>query len=1130
MNMIKGTTLVTNTEAKVSRNTSGKNSHNSLSIPSVTSVVSGSSTAPTTISSSSVSEKRQQNAEVRKNRRNRKEKMSLASAKESSVIFPAVITTAMLSRASTVTTTSDIALLTNAMGRVSLHASTSSYSQTATTSVVSTVNTNSSTSQSSANNKRKKNDVIKPVDSIKSRVADLDDFGPYSGNTKFPPPRDFDRIKKTIEKMRMSQNDMLNVIEKDSCLPGKLGCTPLGTSPRKGQRKDEGWKEVTRKSSKKTPDVAHGPAGDECSNCRSKMVNIPGTASDECCHCRSKKVIVPASVISRVIGRGGCNINSIRETSGAHVDIEKSQKGVVDRVITIKGSAEATRMAHAMINTLVQEPEKDLSEIIARVKGKPVEKTQQTPVTIGDFAIGMFTVPTTNSQSANSISQKSNMSKSGSSRQPGGSSSTVNGRSGGASVGQAPTNAWQNPVPGSGGPASPRRSPQKQLPPSLVPHSSSAPPPSLDAKVVGRPAPVDVRRQGMSTSAAVPLTSGTAANIQKANSALGRPGSELRQQTMPPSTAGVVGQKPSRPAPSNVRLLQRQATGTVRADPQPLPIVSSHISSLSSPGVTSSSGIASSANFSTFQLWNNSSPTPILSKKEDFASVAAAGVVPTQPSSHSAQAAPGSPALAPNDPTKAPGYKAGIGTASPQVRTDHAPVGSSLPYPGPVGSPEHPDDFKAPSRGPPMPAPSGMPIMPGLPNPAGDGGHMAPHMPFTGPLHPGSFPNPHPSFFHQQAVFQGPGPLPDQKEEYSTPHQPMTLPEIKSTLNPNAPDFQATGSGGTGPGDMVNGFPPQMGDGRNGGDANTNFSSGAGGGRGEGGGNNGVNAGFCFNSPYMQWVYNYMRSMPPAVLQQALGMNLIGTMHENLELYCNLHRLYSQNRSGSPGPARNSAPGGPHLNPDAGPGMGPGPSPGPAGPGMGPGPSPGPAGPGHMPSYMPGPSLPRNVSPMPGQHRPNSAPCMPDSAPTTPVRPSNIGSPMPPCTPPLSEGKQTPDDRKVLRPIGGERAAQRKLPLTDPALGGPGDFNKMMWGATEKDWLPATSPQMTAAAMPTSVMTSSVVTGSNMAYTLSQRENPAHLSQRENPAPSSEGISAFHESFPPAGMDPPVDPTLQSSF
>ncbi|XP_074600327.1 multiple ankyrin repeats single KH domain isoform X2 [Brevipalpus obovatus] len=95
----------------------------------------------------------------------------------------------------------------------------------------------------------------------------------------------------------------------------------------KGQKREEGWKEVVR---------------------------------------RSKKVSVPANAISRVIGRGGCNINAVREISGAHIEVEK-QKGQGDRQIIIKGSADATRHAQQLISGLVNEPDKDLSQIVAQL-------------------------------------------------------------------------------------------------------------------------------------------------------------------------------------------------------------------------------------------------------------------------------------------------------------------------------------------------------------------------------------------------------------------------------------------------------------------------------------------------------------------------------------------------------------------------------------------------------------------------------------------------------------------------------------------------------------------------------------------------------------------------------------------
>lgn len=76
-----------------------------------------------------------------------------------------------------------------------------------------------------------------------------------------------------------------------------IGHSPSSaSSPKKSQKKEDGWKEVVR---------------------------------------RSKKVSVPSNAISRVIGRGGCNINAIREVSGAHIEVEK-QRGAGDRTIIIR--------------------------------------------------------------------------------------------------------------------------------------------------------------------------------------------------------------------------------------------------------------------------------------------------------------------------------------------------------------------------------------------------------------------------------------------------------------------------------------------------------------------------------------------------------------------------------------------------------------------------------------------------------------------------------------------------------------------------------------------------------------------------------------------------------------------------
>ena len=91
---------------------------------------------------------------------------------------------------------------------------------------------------------------------------------------------------------------------------------------------------------------------------------------------KSKKVIVPANAISRVIGRGGCNINAIREMSGAHIEVEKLQGKAssaqqTERTILIKGSAEATRQANNWIQQIINSPDKDMADILGGGKNVP---------------------------------------------------------------------------------------------------------------------------------------------------------------------------------------------------------------------------------------------------------------------------------------------------------------------------------------------------------------------------------------------------------------------------------------------------------------------------------------------------------------------------------------------------------------------------------------------------------------------------------------------------------------------------------------------------------------------------------------------------------------------------------------
>ncbi|RWS28132.1 ankyrin repeat domain-containing protein 17-like protein [Leptotrombidium deliense] len=135
-------------------------------------------------------------------------------------------------------------------------------------------------------------------------------------------------VSKEIDKPLIHLKSPNTIIVKNSATVCNSGNASVsGGASKKVQKREEGWKEVVR---------------------------------------RSKKVSVPANAISRVIGRAGCNINTVREISGAHIEVEK-QKMQGDRQIIIKGSADATRHAQQLINGLVNEPEKELSQIIQQL-------------------------------------------------------------------------------------------------------------------------------------------------------------------------------------------------------------------------------------------------------------------------------------------------------------------------------------------------------------------------------------------------------------------------------------------------------------------------------------------------------------------------------------------------------------------------------------------------------------------------------------------------------------------------------------------------------------------------------------------------------------------------------------------
>ncbi|XP_041363273.1 ankyrin repeat and KH domain-containing protein 1-like [Gigantopelta aegis] len=887
-------------------------------------------------------------------------------------------------------------------------------------------------------NRKKKNDfLLKPVST--TAIGDLDEFGTIPDNMKMS-EKEIQKLTKSVEKKKMnnvqhpsalSSTEKVSVVETSPNTLSLKGSAVVA-SPKRGAKKEEGWKEVVRKHSVSTP--------------------------------RSKRVLVPSGAISRVIGRGGCNINAIREVSGAHVEVEKP-KGSGDRTITIKGSAESTKQAQALIMALVQEPDKELTEIIARGKAKPPEKAPSV-VTIGDFAIGTFSVTSPGSNDpvpsqvySQSGSSNKSSKNSGSSRASGSSQVSNSAKSSGAN-GISHSMIWQNPHPSQAAPSSPRRSPQKQLASSNQGQTGS-PVPGICEKNVPRQLFPDRRN---STSPVATFTNTTVSYSSSSTTM------KIISTSATLTTGRGVSQSSAKQTknsvPGSIKVLQRPQTAAAKSDPQPLPIVTNHVNSMNTINQLTSPSVSTPGDYSPFKNFFNS--TYILSKKEEstdkmnFASVAAAGVVSTLATSHTVTTVAGALSTIENkiDPAlqaKAPGYKPGR-TASPQFRQDQES--------GKAGF----RNFQLPLQNETDMActPGYRGSIPGMSprsNPSTPSG-LSPRSQTMTPLDLSQ---------HSLSLSSASS----QKDEYSMPNQPMTLPEIKSTLNPNAPDFQLAASN---MGPMINGVP----------------------------------VGMPLNFPPSQ----SLSGLPPAALQ-ALQQQLFNAQQQLMNP-SNFNSIPPQPGNFIPPTGMNQSETNFNMMQQmasqlsqqmAAQGM--------QGPSVGPIQSPGQS---PNPNSVPGfpQMMSRNLSPMPPHPRPNSAPSMSvmqADGPGPIGPPPKAPSPMPPCTPPLNDSKSIIDDRRVPRPIGGERS-QRKAPGPPAAnIATVREYNKM-WvlnAEMNSEWTPTTSPLMSSAPIQASVITSSVITGGNMAYDVNSAQD-VDCPPTDNPNGNS-----FSDSLP-------VDPTTEQNF
>ncbi|XP_066481474.1 ankyrin repeat and KH domain-containing protein 1 isoform X5 [Tiliqua scincoides] len=136
------------------------------------------------------------------------------------------------------------------------------------------------------------------------------------------------------------------------------------TSPKRGQKREEGWKEVVRRQVGR---VLKDPSPSNTLQ-STPIEQFQLQRGGRCCSGakRSKKLSVPASVVSRIMGRGGCNITAIQDVTGAHIDVDKQKDKNGERMITIRGGTESTRYAVQLINALIQDPAKELEDLIPK--------------------------------------------------------------------------------------------------------------------------------------------------------------------------------------------------------------------------------------------------------------------------------------------------------------------------------------------------------------------------------------------------------------------------------------------------------------------------------------------------------------------------------------------------------------------------------------------------------------------------------------------------------------------------------------------------------------------------------------------------------------------------------------------
>ena len=104
----------------------------------------------------------------------------------------------------------------------------------------------------------------------------------------------------------------------------------VAVSPRKN-KKDDGWKEVGR---------------------------------------RTKKIVIPSVIFLQIIGKGSCNISAIKLATNTQIEVDKHNKHGTNRVLTIRGSTDAIKLAHQYLAAFMEDPSRDIAQVIPKAVTK----------------------------------------------------------------------------------------------------------------------------------------------------------------------------------------------------------------------------------------------------------------------------------------------------------------------------------------------------------------------------------------------------------------------------------------------------------------------------------------------------------------------------------------------------------------------------------------------------------------------------------------------------------------------------------------------------------------------------------------------------------------------------------------